>query len=220
MLNRILKPEVMDSDDDAREYDAMDHSAVNAQFVTDLLAHLTDTPLQVLDLGAGTAQIPIELARRSSRLRITGVDAAPSMLAIARSKIASANLSNRIDLILADAKHLTFADGSYPVVVSNSILHHIAEPRTVVAEAVRVTGAGGLLFHRDLARPVDEAPLQQLVATYAAGATDYQRRLFGDSLRAALSLEEMRALVEEFGFCHETVQMTSDRHWTWVARRT
>src|SRR5262245_56813557 len=124
MLNRVLEPEVMDSAEDAGEYDAMDHSGVNAQFVSDLLAHLTDSPLQVLDLGAGTAQIPIELAHRAAELRITAVDAAPSMLAIARTNVASANLSHRIDPILADAKHLPFADGSFPVVISNSILHH------------------------------------------------------------------------------------------------
>src|SRR5215204_3827463 len=65
MLIRILEPEIMDSADDAREYDAMDHSAVNEQFVTDLLATLTASPLRILDLGAGTSQIPIELARRA-----------------------------------------------------------------------------------------------------------------------------------------------------------
>ena len=50
---------------------------------------------------------------------------------------------------------------------------------------------GGLLFHRDLARPSDEAELQHLVETYAGNATPYQRKLFADSLRAALTLEEV-----------------------------
>ena len=79
MLTRILEPEIMDSADDAREYDAMDHSAVNSQFVTDLLRSLKNSLQQVLDLGAGTAQIPIELARRAPHLHITVVDAAPSV---------------------------------------------------------------------------------------------------------------------------------------------
>jgi ubiquinone/menaquinone biosynthesis C-methylase UbiE len=217
MLNRILEPEVMDSADDAREYDAMDHSVVNTQFVTDLLAILADAPLQILDLGAGTAQIPIELARRRAQLRITAVDAAPSMLALARTNIASANLPHRIDPILADAKHLPFADNSFPAVISNSILHHIGDPQSVVAEAVRVTRARGLLFHRDLGRPNDETQLQHLVDTYAGDATPHQRKLFSVSLRAALALEEIRDLVAQFGFARETVQMTSDRHWTWSA---
>src|SRR3954447_5819968 len=108
MLTRILEPEIMDSADDAREYDAMDHSAVNAQFVTDLLPYLNCSPLQILDLGAGTAQIPIEIARRALYTHITVVDAAPSMLALANTSIAAARLTNRIDPVLADAKHLPF----------------------------------------------------------------------------------------------------------------
>jgi hypothetical protein len=73
------------------------------------------------------------------------------------------------------------------------------------------------MFHRDLARPSDENQLNHLVTTYAGDATAYQRKLFTDSLRAALTIEEMRELVATFGFSPGTVEMTSDRHWTWSA---
>jgi len=242
-MDRVLEPELMDTPEDARAYDAMDHSNVNAQFVTDLLAVLTDwslqrpvhsapTVLNLLDLGAGTAQIPIELARRARYIHITAIDAAESMLTIARENVATAtslpcregqgegsskqSLGDHIDLTLADAKNLPFASASFPVVISNSIFHHIPEPRTVVAEAVRVIAPGGILFHRDLARPNDETQLRHLVDTYAEGATPYQRKLFADSLHAALKLEEMQELVAAFGFARDTVQITSDRHWTWM----
>jgi hypothetical protein len=75
------------------------------------------------------------------------------------------------------------------------------------------------LFHRDLARPANAAQLEKIVATYAGDATPYQRRLFADSLRAALTLGEMQSLVVSFGFAPQTVHMTSDRHWTWSAGR-
>ena len=38
MLDRVLEPEVMDTEDEARDYDAMDHSQVNRVFVADFLA--------------------------------------------------------------------------------------------------------------------------------------------------------------------------------------
>jgi ubiquinone/menaquinone biosynthesis C-methylase UbiE len=230
MLPRVLEPEVMDSAEDAHQYDAMDHGQVNEVFVADLLDAVTDWSLKrpvqsgaislhVLDLGAGTAQIPIEFARRSSHVRITAVDAAESMLEIARDNVAATGLSQRILLALGDAKELPFDEESFPVVISNSILHHIPEPRDVIAEAIRVTAAGGLLFHRDLARPADEAQLNDLVDRYAGDSTPYQRRLFADSLHAALTVEEVQRLVAECGFAPETVCMTSDRHWTWVTTK-
>jgi ubiquinone/menaquinone biosynthesis C-methylase UbiE len=225
MLARILEPELMDTAADAREYDAMDHAAVNTQFVSDFLNALPDFSLnrqvlRVLDLGAGTAQIPIELARRAPNVHITAVDAAESMLALARHNIAAAGFVDRIDVVLADAKQLPFQSDFFPVSISNSIVHHIADPRSVIAEASRVTAAGGLLFHRDLARPRDDAQLEHIVNTYAAGATAFQRKLFGDSLRAALTLDEMQTIVSGFGFPPDTVQVTSDRHWTWMATGT
>jgi hypothetical protein len=44
--------------------------------------------------------------------------------------------------------------------------------------------------------------------------------LFSDSLHAALTLDEVRDLVQSLGFPSETVEQTSDRHWTWCTRRT
>jgi ubiquinone/menaquinone biosynthesis C-methylase UbiE len=230
MLPRILEPEVMDTAEDAREYDSMDHSTVNAVFVDDLLLALSDWSLQrpvetahsnitILDLGAGTAQIPVELARRAPGVYITAVDAAESMLAVARKNIAATNLADRISLALADAKQLPFEAGAYDAVISNSIVHHIPHPREVLTEAVRVTRSGGLLFHRDLARPSDAGQLQHLVDTYAGDATPYQRRLFAESLQAALTADEMSDVAASLGFARETVRMTSDRHWTWIATK-
>ena len=38
MLDRILEPEVMDTAEEARDYDSMDHSTVNDLFASDFLA--------------------------------------------------------------------------------------------------------------------------------------------------------------------------------------
>jgi ubiquinone/menaquinone biosynthesis C-methylase UbiE len=140
------------------------------------------------------------------------------MLGLAADNIAMAEFDDRIEPVLADAKALPFNQARFPVVISNSILHHIAEPQQVIAEALRVAEPGGLQFHRDLCRPEDEAQLNRIVTIYAGAANAYQQKLFGDSLRAALTVEEVRDFVAAFGFARETVQTTSDRHWTWVAR--
>lgn len=221
-LARVLEPEVMDSAGDARDYDRMDHTAVNRQFVDDLLAEaaaagfaMADSD-EALDLGTGTAQIPIELLRQRPSWRVLGVDLAASMLELGRQNIAAAGLAPRVRLEQVDAKRLPYADGGFPMVISNSIVHHIAEPRTVLAEACRVLRPGGVLFVRDLLRPSDDAEVHRLVEIYAAGANNHQRRLFDDSLRAALTLAEIRHLVAELGHGAQRVTATSDRHWTWT----
>jgi ubiquinone/menaquinone biosynthesis C-methylase UbiE len=230
MLQRVLEPEVMDTADEAVDYDTMDHSEVNRRFAGDALSALRgdgflagDAACHVLDLGTGTAQIPIEMVTqaraRSEALRLTAVDLAAEMLVVAKRNVAAVGMADVIRLERLDAKTLPYPDERFSAVVSNSIVHHIPEPREALAEAVRVTAAGGRLFFRDLLRPVDQAELERLVGIYAAGANDRQRQLFAQSLHAALTVDEVRALVGELGFAANTVAATSDRHWTWSAKR-
>jgi SAM-dependent methyltransferase len=114
---------------------------------------------------------------------------------------------------------LPYVAGRFSTVMSNSIVHHIPNPLAVLEEAVRVCAPDGTLFFRDLMRPDDVASLDYLVATYAADANEHQRQMFRDSLHAALTLDEIRGLISSLGFPQETVVATSDRHWTWTARR-
>ncbi len=215
MLARELEPELMDTEEEASEYDRMDHSEVNRRFVSDFLA-VHRTGWRILDVGTGTALIPIELCRQEKRAIVLAIDAAQHMLERAAVNVAGAGLVGRIHLELVDAKGLSYGNASFPAVISNSIVHHIPEPRHVLAEMVRVLAPGGTLFVRDLLRPPDEATLAQLVKTYAGNATEKQRALFDASLHAALSLDEIRQLVSEMRLNPADVNQTSDRHWTWV----
>lgn len=218
MLQRVLEPEVMDTADDARDYDQMDHSVVNQVFVQDFLAVFPDRVTRVVDVGTGTAQIPIALCRQTEQITVEAVDASAEMLRLARQNVAQAGLAARISCHLADARGLPFPPRGVGAVISNSIVHHIPEPGPVLADMVRVCVPGGVVFVRDLLRPDSETELEQLVHTYAADTNAHQRQLFADSLRAALTLAEVRSLVAPLGFAPETVQQTSDRHWTWAAQ--
>lgn len=213
-LRRVLEPEVMDTAEEARDYDAMDHATVNRAFVDDLLAGGVVRG-DVIDLGTGTAQIPILLCQTVEECRVMAIDLSVAMLDLARLNIEVNSLIDRISLAQIDSKNLLYDDDQFDVVMSNSIVHHIPDPRVVLSEAVRVARPGGRLFFRDLLRPGDDATVDHLVANYAAEADAHQRRMFDDSLRAALSLDEIRELVTALGFSPDSVAATSDRHWTW-----
>lgn len=236
MLSRILEPELMDTPEDAASYNGMDHSTVNRVFVTDLLAAFAETPppksrsqlvpddedaasLDILDLGTGTALIVIELCERLAECRVMAADAAGYMLELAQYNVEVAGLRHRVQLDQIDAKALHYQTGMFGVVISNSLIHHIPEPITALREAVRVCAPGGILFFRDLLRPSSPEQLDQLVETYAGSEEPYAKKMFAESLHAALTLDEIRALVSSLGFPAESVQQTTDRHWTWKAVR-
>jgi len=225
MLPRVLEPEVMDTREEAEAYDSMDHSAVNAlfagQLVTDLAGYRRGTgagdlsrELTLLDVGTGTAQIPIAICERDPAVTIVAIDLAAHMLDLGRVNVERAGLTGRIQLQCVDAKRLDWSAGAFEVVVSNSIIHHIPEPLACFRELARVLRPGGVLFLRDLLRPGTLAEREALVAQHAAGATPQQRQLFADSLHAALTLAEVRELARQVGWPADWAQQTSDRHWT------
>lgn len=232
MLERRLEPEVMDSIEDAHDYDTMDHSAVNRIFVDDFLAFASRNgiedrlidharPLHFLDVGTGTALIPIELCCRKVACRIIAIDLAAEMLKLADLNVARAGLNELIQTARIDAKRMPYESRSFDGVISNSIVHHIPDPQSVFAEMVRVLSPRGLLFVRDLLRPNSLADVDQLVATYAGQENAHSQQLFRDSLLAALTLEEVRDLAATYGIPATSISQTSDRHWTlaWVNDR-
>lgn len=220
MLERLLEPEVMDSVAEAIDYDSMDHSTVNAAFVDDFLA-IVNSPTcgsagvkRVVDVGTGTAQIPIELAGRPLQCSIVAVDLAEEMLKLGRRNVAAAGLGQTVQLDFADAKSLPYADGSFDAVISNSIIHHAPEPGIVLSEMFRVLRTGGVIFVRDLLRPDSLSEVDSLVCTYAGGENSHQRQMFRDSLHAALTVIEVRQLLADCGQPADWVKQTTDRHWT------
>ncbi len=225
MLERRLEPEVMDTSEDAHDYDTMDHSTVNRVFVDDFLAfarangfdaRLADQrqPPRLLDVGTGTALIPIELCSRRVACQIIAIDLAAEMLKLADLNIANAGFASSIQTQRVDAKQMPYATGSFDAVISNSIVHHIPEPNAVFAEMARVLQRGGLLFVRDLLRPKSRSEVDQFVTTYAGRENAHSQQLFRDSLHAALSLDEVREIAIAHGICATSIAQTSDRHWT------
>jgi ubiquinone/menaquinone biosynthesis C-methylase UbiE len=222
MISRELEPESMETEEDVEQYDAMDHSEVNNRFVADFLAaHGPCRGGEILDVGTGTALIPITLGHADPNARVLAFDLSPAMIERAKQNVAKEGLSDRIRCVQADAKSVSAVldDLAFEGIVSNSIIHHIPDPRPVLASMVARVSPGGTLMIRDLARPDTEEELNHLVECYAAGETPEARELFRASLHAALTVDEMRAVAAESGLPARCVERTSDRHWTLIWRR-
>lgn len=212
-MKRILEPEVMDTWKESVAYDAMDFTEVNTAFVEDAIAVAPEAGL-VLDLGTGTARIPVLMAQRRPQWKIVGIDLSKNMLKLGQQHVRNAGLSDRIRLEYVDAKQLPYDDNSFDFVVSNSIVHHLSDPIPCFREIARVLNPNGGLFLRDLYRPEDEATVDRLVASIGSDYDDRQTQLFRDSLCAAFTVEEVIDLLKQAGLTDVSVKMTSDRHWT------
>lgn len=209
-MERILEPEVMDDADEAREYDAMDHRAPNAAFVERLVE--LGASGRMLDVGTGPGQVPPLVCERLPDATVVGIDLAASMLRHAERRRRASAHTDRIEYRLADAKRLPFEDGAFDAVFSNTILHHIADPRPFLAEVGRVLRPGGALLVRDLFRPEAAERADELVRLHAAGESPRQQALLRASLGAAFTPTELGDLARACGLADAQVVVDSDRH--------
>jgi ubiquinone/menaquinone biosynthesis C-methylase UbiE len=219
MLTRTLEPEVMDDRQEAIEYNQMDHRTVNDRFVEELIEAGPIGP-DVLDLGTGTALIPVTLCLQAPEVRVMASDASTEMLELARYNIELNHLLDRVQLNRCDAKKLIFPNAYFDTVMSNSLVHHLPTCDSFFVEAIRVLRPGGLLFVRDLCRPESDADVERFVELYTEGETEYSKQLFRQSLHASLTVAELQEIVSPLGIPGQAAQMSSDRHWTLIYRKT
>ncbi len=170
----------MDSAEEAREYDLMDHVTVNAAFVTDLLdamVRLGRSDLRgrfVIDVGTGTARIPDRALPRRSRRAVSW----PSILRTrccvwARENVLSAGLAARVALQLARVTALPFRDGLFARCdVEQPDPSPAGSGRAPLSSSSRIVSPGGIVFVRDLFRPASRSSDRSARGhVHAAGAT-------------------------------------------------
>lgn len=213
MINRILEPEVMDDTTEAQEYDQMDFSEVNRDFAQ-LACQLVKDKALVLDIGTGTARIPLIMAQLRPQWQIIGIDLAESMIKLGKQNVEKEGKSQQITLDLIDGKKTPYEDHTFDLVVSNSLVHHIPSPLELLKEINRIVKPQGTVLIRDLFRPSSLEEIEGIVKKANLSYTPRQEKLFKDSLQAALTLEEIKELVMEVGWHDAKVYQSSSRHWT------
>ncbi len=102
----------------------------------------------LLDLGTGTGRM-LELLHPLYS-RAVGIDASPSMLAVARANLDRAGIAN-VQVRLGDIYNLPLGRDSFDVVTVHQVLHFLDDPERALAEAARVLRPGGRLLIVDFA---------------------------------------------------------------------
>jgi ubiquinone/menaquinone biosynthesis C-methylase UbiE len=115
----------------AESYDSLIRRAVPRydEMTSRLLDFLPRQPRNVLELGCGTGNLSLLLARKFPAARFTLVDGSPEMIEVTQSRIADARLGlvNEPAFIAARFEELALPDVSFDLVVSSISLHHVAD---------------------------------------------------------------------------------------------
>ena len=161
-----------------------------------------------LDVGCGTGDLAIELARH--RLKsVVGVDFSAPMVELGRQKVTALRLSHQVHLGLGDALNLPFPDGAFDSVATAFTLRNVSNLSRALEEIRRVTRPGGRvvsleitpgerglvprLFHLGFQRLV---PILGAVVARDRAAYTY----LPNSVGLFFSAAEIARLMEQVGF--------------------
>jgi SAM-dependent methyltransferase len=169
------------------------------------------SPCTLLDLGTGSAQVPLAIARwaRAHQLtvNIIGLDWAARNLAVARLRTGG---QAQVRLLQADSQRLPLPEGAVDFVISSLFLHHFAPAAVIDLLRAGYARARRALIMTDLVRGVLPGLAFGLVQPLLARHpfTRHDGRL---SIRRAYTPAELRGLAAAAGLANARVYA----HWPW-----
>jgi demethylmenaquinone methyltransferase/2-methoxy-6-polyprenyl-1,4-benzoquinol methylase len=169
-----------------------------------LVEGMGDAP-RFLDLGAGTMDGAIEIARRVPDARVAAADFAREMLVAGTPKVKD---GVHIAPHAADGHHLPYRDGAFDGAFSAFCIRNLADLRAGLGELRRVVRAGGRVVLLEFLRPerprlfidrIWNGRVLPLIGRIVSGDREAYRYL-PDSIGRFRSPAELAALLAEVGF--------------------
>jgi ubiquinone/menaquinone biosynthesis C-methylase UbiE len=214
-MTRTLEPELMTDDDQARAYAEADFEAPNSNFVRLFQETFAGRSINgaFLDLGCGTADVTMRLARAYPNSQIYAIDGSAAMLKYAQEALSqNSEVMKRITLIQGYIPEASIPQQPYGAIVSNSLLHHLPDPQALW-QTIKLYGQPGtLVFVADLFRPANQDEARRIVETYSANEPEVLKRDFYNSLLAAFTVEEAQSQLQQAGLSNFQARAISDRH--------
>jgi len=107
-----------------------------SQVADEIVSHFKEG--LILDLGSGPGYLPIEIVKRSSGIRIVGIDLSRHLIQMARQNAQHAGFADRLEFQVGNSARLRFNDAAFDMVLSTGMLHSLRDPVKVLREIYRV----------------------------------------------------------------------------------
>mgnify|MGYP001042423755 CR=1 FL=1 len=125
-----------------------DFSPVNDLFLEDLFSFLRNVGMEdiryVLDLGCGTGNFAIKLAKRG--LLVKAIDYSIEALKIAKEKARNNNVESLINFELVDIEKIKFLKEKYDLVILRLVYAFIKNKKSLLSKIKKVLSEKGWLF--------------------------------------------------------------------------
>lgn len=109
-------------------------------------------PQQILDIATGTGDLALMMSKLNPE-RIVGLDISEGMLQVGRHKIAKADLSNKIKMIVGDSENIPFPDNTFDAITVSFGVRNFENLDRGLTEILRVLKPGGKFVVLETSNP-------------------------------------------------------------------
>jgi len=145
-------------------------------------------PKTVLDIATGTGDLAILMTKTTAE-KIIGLDISAGMLEVGRNKIKAKNLSDKIEMILADSENMPFEDNTFDAITVAFGVRNFENLEKGLAEILRVLKPNGLFVILETSVP-DKTPYKQGYSFYSKNILPLIGKLFSKDNSAYQYLSE------------------------------
>ena len=121
-------------------------------------------PEMILDIATGTGDLAI-LMTETKATKIIGLDISAGMLEVGRKKIASKNLSDKIEMVQGDSENLPFEENSFDAITVGYGIRNFETLEKGLSEIYRVLKPNGTLVILETSNPT-KTPYKQFYSFY------------------------------------------------------
>ena len=133
-------------------------------------------PKIILDIATGTGDLAILMAQTNAE-KIIGLDISAGMLEVGEKKIAAKNLSNTIEMILADSENMPFEDNHFDAITVAFGVRNFETLEKGLAEILRVLKPNGVFVILETSVP-EKTPYKQGYNFYSKNILPIIGKLF------------------------------------------
>jgi demethylmenaquinone methyltransferase/2-methoxy-6-polyprenyl-1,4-benzoquinol methylase len=145
-------------------------------------------PKTVLDIATGTGDLAILMTNTSAE-KIIGLDISAGMLEVGRNKIKAKNLSDKIEMILADSENMPFEDNTFDAITVAFGVRNFENLDKGLTEILRVLKPDGIFVILETSVP-DKTPYKQGYTFYSKNILPLIGKLFSKDNSAYQYLSE------------------------------
>lgn len=111
-----------------------------------------NNPKQILDIATGTGDLALMMSELKPE-KIVGLDISEGMLQVGRKKVAKANLSDKIEMIVGDSENIPFPNDTFDAITVSFGVRNFENLDKGLTEILRVLKPGGKFVVLETSNP-------------------------------------------------------------------